>query len=93
MAIDNFKHNGLRRFADWGDARKLPQAYVRRIKQILAALTDAETVTDIARDGLALHPLKGDRKGQWAVKVSGNLRIVFRFENGNAHDIDLIDYH
>ncbi len=40
-----------------------------------------------------LHPLKGSRKGEWAVKVSGNLRIVFRIEDGNAYDIDLTDYH
>ena len=40
-----------------------------------------------------LHPLKGDRRGRWSVRVSGNWRIVFRFEDFEAGDVDLIDYH
>ena len=40
-----------------------------------------------------LHPLKGDGRGQWSVRVSGNLRIVFRFVDGEAVGVDLIDYH
>ena len=40
-----------------------------------------------------LHPLKGDRKGQWSVRVSGNWRVTFRFLNGEAVDVDLVDYH
>ena len=42
---------------------------------------------------LRLHPLKGDRAGEWSVRVSGNWRVVFRFEDGEAVDVDLIDYH
>ena len=40
-----------------------------------------------------LHPLKGGRAGQWSVRVSGNWRVVFRFEDGEAVDVDLVDYH
>jgi proteic killer suppression protein len=47
----------------------------------------------MALPGFQLHPLKGKLKGLWAVSVSGNWRVVFRFENGNAYDVDLIDYH
>jgi len=43
--------------------------------------------------GFGLHPLKGDLRGFWAVRVSGNLRIVFRFQDGDAYDVDLVDYH
>ena len=43
--------------------------------------------------GMRLHPLKGNLAGHWSVAVSGNWRIVFRFANGNAWDIDLMDYH
>ena len=43
--------------------------------------------------GFRLHPLKGDRAGQWSVRVSGNWRVVFRFEDGEAVDVDLVDYH
>ena len=40
-----------------------------------------------------LHPLRGDRRGQWSVRASGNWRVVFRFVNGEAVDVDLVDYH
>jgi proteic killer suppression protein len=43
--------------------------------------------------GSGLHPLTGELKGFWSVTVTGNYRIIFRFENENAHDIDYIDYH
>ena len=47
----------------------------------------------MALPSFRLHPLKGDRKGFWAVTVSANWRIVFHFADGNAFDVDLIDYH
>jgi proteic killer suppression protein len=43
--------------------------------------------------GLRLHPLRGGRRGQWAVSVSGNLRLVFEFDGRDATDVDLVDYH
>ena len=43
--------------------------------------------------GLRLHPLKGELKGFYAVDVSGNWRVVFRFNAGDAYDVDLVDYH
>ncbi len=43
--------------------------------------------------GYRLHQLKGDKKGIWSITVSGNWRITFRFDDGSAHDVDLIDYH
>ena len=45
------------------------------------------------RPGFRLHPLKADQAGKWSLRVSGNWRVVFRFENGEAVDVDLIDYH
>jgi proteic killer suppression protein len=49
--------------------------------------------TIIWASGYRLHPLKGDQKGYWSVSISGNWRIVFRFENGDVFDVDLVDYH
>jgi proteic killer suppression protein len=43
--------------------------------------------------GYRLHALKGDLKGYWSVTISGNWRIIFTFENGDAFDVDLVDYH
>lgn len=48
---------------------------------------------DLNQPGFALHPLRGDRRGFWSVRVSGNWRVIFRFEEGDAFDVDLVDYH
>ena len=53
----------------------------------------AQLVPRLRRILFRLHPLKGDRAGQWSVRVSGNWRVVFRFEGGEAVDVDLVDYH
>ena len=91
--IASFKHRGLKRFYDDDDNRGLSSAHVDKIKRILARLDEALEVRNMALPGFGLHPLKGRLKGFWAVSVSGNWRIVFRFEKGNAYDVNLIDYH
>lgn len=64
-----------------------------KIKRILARLDNASQVQDMNLPGFELHQLTGDLAGLWAVKVSRNWRIVFRFENQHVRDVDLIDYH
>ncbi|MHB8151188.1 MAG: type II toxin-antitoxin system RelE/ParE family toxin, partial [Desulfobulbia bacterium] len=54
---------------------------------------DATKVEELNIPGYGLHPLKGGRKGEWSMKVSGNWRITFRFEDGHAFDVNLEDYH
>jgi proteic killer suppression protein len=71
----------------------LSPSQVDKIKRILARLDESTEVRNMALPGFGLHPLKGKLKGFWAVSVSENWCIVFRFENGNAYDADLIDYH
>ena len=88
-----FAHRGLRRFYERGDARMLNSQHVKRIKFILLVLGDAKSPRGVYASGWQIHPLRGNRRGQWSGNVSGNWRIVFRFENGEAVDIDLIDYH
>ena len=60
---------------------------------MLAHLDRAQRPTDLDLPGYRLHPLKGDMKGLWSVTISGNWRIVFRLEDGDAFDVDLVDYH
>ena len=67
--------------------------YVARIRKILALLETAETLEDMDLPGLGLHPLKGNRKGTWAVKVSANWRITFKIQSGDAFDVNYEDYH
>ena len=83
----------MQRLAGRDDARLVPQTLTRRIRRILTELAAAQSAQDIDLPGYRLHPLKGDRQGQWSVRVSGNWRIVFRFVDGEAVDVDLIDYH
>lgn len=78
---------------DNDDRRKLSAAQVEKIKRILARLDEVTDIKHMALPGFGLHPLKGDLKGFWAVSVSGNWRIIFRFDNGSAYDVDLVDYH
>ncbi len=91
--IASFKHRGLKRLYQDDDRSGLPPAHVDKIKRILARLDEAAEVGNMALPGFGLHPLKGKLKGVWAVSVSGNWRIVFRFEKGNAYEVDLTDYH
>lgn len=91
--IASFKHKGLKRFFEDDDRSKLPPELVDRIALILLALEDATSPDDMNRPSWRLHPLKGDRKGQWAVTVRANWRIVFGFDGRNAIDVDFVDYH
>ncbi len=64
-----------------------------RIALALADLDDAGTPSDLDLPGYRLHPLKGDLKGYWSISITGNWRLIFRFEDGDAYDVDLVDYH
>ena len=88
-----FTHRGLQRLYERGDARRLDRRFLTRIRRILTALDEATEPHQMNLPGWGLHPLRGDRAGQWSVQVSGNWRIVFRFDKGEAVDIDLTDYH
>jgi proteic killer suppression protein len=91
--IGSFKDRRLKRLYDSGDRSKLTPEHVERIENILTRLDAASDVDDMNLPGFRLHPLKGDLKGFWSVTVRANWRIVFRFENGTAFDVELTDYH
>lgn len=91
--IASFRHKGLKRFHEDDDRSKLPPDLVDRIALILLALDAAAGPDDMNRPSWRLHSLKGDRKGQWAVTVRANWRIVFGFDAANAIDVDFVDYH
>jgi proteic killer suppression protein len=92
--IRSFKSKKLRRFFEADDAAGLPAGQVEKIGDTLAAVDTAEQPADIALfPGWRLHPLKGELKGFWSVTITGNWRLIFRFEGGDAFDVDLVDYH
>lgn len=91
--IVSFRHKGLARLYRNADRKGLSSEMVPKLERILARLDVASHPEMMDLPGLKLHPLKGALKGHWSVWVSGNWRIVFRFEGVNAVDVDLIDYH
>ncbi|HLB30000.1 MAG TPA: type II toxin-antitoxin system RelE/ParE family toxin [Gammaproteobacteria bacterium] len=91
--IRSFKHRGLKRLYERGERQQLRHDHLNRIEDMLARLDIADNPTDLDLPGYALHPLKGKLKGFWAIKVSGNWRIIFRCKDGEILDVDLVDYH
>lgn len=92
--IRSFRHKGLRRLFEEADARGVPADLAKRLRNILTFLNVAtEPLQAAPFPGWRLHPLRGDLAGFWSISVSGNWRVVFRFVDGEAHDVDLIDYH
>ncbi len=91
--IRSFRHKGLRLLFHKGDRRRVQPDHTDKIERILARLEEASEVGNMDLPGFRLHPLKGDLAGFWSVTVSGNWRVIFRFEGGHASDVDLTDYH
>lgn len=91
--IRNFRHKGLERLFVDGNAKGVSANQVPRLRRMLLALHHSRGPEGMNLPGYRLHPLKGERRGQWAVSVSGNWRIVFRFAGEDAVDVDLVDYH
>ena len=91
--ILGFHHRGLERLFEKGDRRRISPTLITKVERVLGRLDQAATPEDMNLPGLGLHPLKGDRAGYWAVAVSANWRVVFRFDGRDIRDVDLIDYH
>lgn len=88
-----FRHKGLRRFYETGNAAGVQASHRKRSRLQLSALDTAVKIEDMDSPGFRPHPLKGERKGLWAISVSGNWRVTFEFRDGNAYLVDYEDYH
>ena len=91
--IRDFRHKGLRRFFSEGDHRGIPSEFAPKLVRLLDRLDASTQPGDMNLPGFDFHPLKGNRKGTYGVTVSGNWRLTFRFEEGDAVDVNLEDYH
>jgi proteic killer suppression protein len=88
------RHKGLRVLYEKGQTKGVQQQQVKRLESILVRLDAAREPADMDLPGLRLHALQGDKAGLYAVNVSGNWRVIFRFDEiGEATDVDLTDYH
>jgi len=91
--IKNFVHKGLAKLFEDDDRSGINPEHEVKLSDILDRLDSALEVRDMNYPGSGLHQLKGQRTGEWAVKVSGNWRVVFEFEDGNAYNVNYVDYH
>ena len=91
--IRSFRHKGLRRLYEEDNARGVMPEPAGKLRDVLARLDAASATADMDLPGFRLHSLKGDLAGFWAVTVRANWRVIFRFADGDAHDIDYVDYH
>ena len=94
MLIGKFRHKGLKALYQDDDAHGVPAPSVAKIRRILAALEFADDLTQVATmPGWKLHPLKGSRKGEYSITVTGNWRITFKLDGGFVTDVNFEDYH
>lgn len=91
--IKTFAHKGLEDFHSRSLKKGISPQYAERIRRILDRLEGATQASDMNLPGFGFHELTGDRAGTYSVKVSGNWRLTFRFESGNALAVNLEDYH
>lgn len=91
--IQSFRHKGLHQLFETGSASGVQPHHAKRLRMQLAALDTAQTVDDMDIAGFALHALKGELRGRWAISVNGNWRLTFEFRDGNAFVLDYEDYH
>lgn len=91
--IENIRHKGLKRLFERNDSSRLPAEQLRKIRFILGLMNNAQSLEDMRYGGSGLHKLSGNLADFYAVKVSGNYRIIFRFVDNAFCDVDYLDYH
>jgi proteic killer suppression protein len=91
--ILKIRHKGLKKLHATGSAAKVNPDHADKLRRILFRLEASAEPSDMDLPGYSLHALKGDYAGFYAVKVSGNWRVIFRFEGPHATDVDYLDYH
>lgn len=91
--IRQFRHKGLERFFTRDDTSGINPQFALKLRRMLTALNDSSGPQGMNIPNYRLHPMKGERKGQWAVWISGNWRLVVEFEGQDVVNVELVDYH
>lgn len=91
--IKTYKDKKLKKLLEEGDARGIPKDLERKLKVRLEVIDSAADINDMRLPGYHLHELDGNKKGTWSIKISANWRVTFRFEKGDAYDLNFEDYH
>jgi proteic killer suppression protein len=91
--IKSFSHKGLKKLFETGHTSGVNPQHSDRLRKILALLETSEAIDDMDLPGLRLHKLKGRRKETFSIRITGNWRVTFKFENGDILDVHYEDYH
>ncbi len=91
--IKSFKHKGLELFFTTGKKSGIQASHATKLRDQLAMLHTSLLIEDMDVPGWKLHELKGNKKNHWSITVNKNWRIVFKFEDGDAHVVNYEDYH
>ena len=91
--IQKIRHKGLQKLYQNGSAAKVNPDHADKLRRILGVLDQASRPEEVDLPGFRLHSLKGDDDGFYAVEVSGNWRVIFRFDGDQVTDVDYLDYH
>jgi toxin HigB-1 len=92
--IRSFADSETERFYETGRSRRYPPEIRARAAMRLTQLDAATQIEDLKQPpSNRLEALKGDRKGQWSIRINDQWRVCFRFEKGDAYDVAIVDYH
>ena len=91
--IQKIRHKGLKKLYQNDSAAKVNPDHADKLRRILGVLDQASRPEEVDLPGFRLHSLKGDYEGFYAVEVSGNWRVIFRFDGDQVTDVDYLDYH
>ena len=91
--IRSIRHKGLKRLHEDDDPRGVMADHADKLRDILVRLDASGNASDMDVPGFRLHPKKGQLKGFHAVTVRANWRVIFRFVDPDAYDVDQVDYH
>lgn len=91
--IQKIRHKGLKKLYRDDSAAKVNPDHADKLRRILGVLDQASSPDEVDLPGFRLHPLKGEYDGFYAVQVSGNWRVIFRFEGDQVTDVNYLDYH
>lgn len=92
--IQTFADRDTERFYSAGESRRLPADIRKRAAMRLLQLNAATRIEDLRLPpSNRLEQLRGDRSGQWSMRINDQWRVCFRFKNGDAFDVEIVDYH
>ena len=94
MRVVSFRNRELERFWRHGEVRGVARRYEAKLRAMLTAIEEAENTAELDTvPGWRFHPLKGDRKDVWSLKLSHNQRLTFRIDGSTVSEVDIEDFH